>query len=278
MNSLIEPSQASLADATLASGSALQQVKTSYTTAVSVQVPRELSTVAKRLNEEARQAGETFYYGWGEGENHVEGPSIKAAMAAARCWGNCAVEPLPLVEQRDSWVFGVAFVDLETGFTCSRQFRQSKKSTVRGRHDEERKADIRFQIGQSKAIRNTITNAIPRWLIDAAINEAKQGVRQKIEQFVAKKGLPAAIDYAVGELKKLGVTEPRIAAKFDVAEVRGLTIDHLVTLRGDIAAIQDGHERAATLFPGESADALAKTVDDALRDKPDEPEDDSDDD
>ena len=263
MNDFIVPKQSTTAEDTLGNGGAMQQIKTSYTTAVAVQKPRELTVVKKRLLEESRLMGESFYYGWGSDKNHVEGPSIKGAMAAARCWGNCAIEPLAMVENRDAWVFAAAFVDLETGFTCGRQFRQSKRSTVHGKHDDERKDDMRFQIGQSKAIRNIVLNAIPQWLLDAAVAEAKQGVRDKIEKYVKSNGLPAAIDYAVGALVKLGVTEERIASKCDVAECRALTVDHLVILRGDIAAIQDGQERADTLFPGEAKDSLSETIDKA---------------
>src|SRR5262245_25629030 len=111
----------------------LQQVKTQYTTAVAVQQPRDLQVVHKRLIAEAKMAGESFYYGWGNGKDRIEGPSVNLAMAAARCYHNSAVDILPLQETSDAWVFTAVFVDLETGFTLTRQFRQSKNWTVYGK-------------------------------------------------------------------------------------------------------------------------------------------------
>lgn len=233
----------------LRGGHALQQVKASYTTAVAVQKPRSIEGVSKSLIRESQLAGECFYYGWSAGGERIEGASIGLAMAAARCWGNCAVEQLPVQETPNSWIFTATFVDLETGCTVARQFRQSKKSKVAGKHDEERKDDIRFQIGQSKATRNVVLNALPRWLIDQAKEAAMEGVRTKIEQYIAKNGMAAAVDYVVKALLKAGVPEAAITDKFDIAAVTGLTIDHLVVLKGDLSAIQNGQERAESLFP-----------------------------
>jgi hypothetical protein len=240
-----------------ASGHAIQQVRTPYATAVVVQKPRSLGAVLRSLKEEARLAGEDFYYGWAAGKDRVEGPSVSLALAAARCWGNCAVEPLPVQDLGDSWVFTAAFVDLETGFTLSRQFRQSKKSAVAGKLDGERKDDIRFQVGQSKAIRNVILNSLPPSLVKAALEEAKRGVRLHIEELVGKKGLAGAVDLALKALGKCGVREDAVLAKCGVADPKGLTVDHLVMLKGDLTAIEGGQERPEVLFPPAEQQELA---------------------
>ena len=224
----------------LGNGGAMTRMQTTYATAIAVQKPRRLSDVQRRLLEEADLAGEEFYYGWGAGKDRIEGASVKLALAAARCWGNCAVELQPVQETPDAWIFTAAFVDLETGFTLSRQFRQSKKWQVYGKHDEARKEDIRFQIGQSKAIRNVVLNAVSASLTTKAREQAKAGVRQKIEQYVTKNGMPAAIDMVCRALLKHGVSEERILAKMQVAAKTALDIDHLVILRGDLAAIDNG--------------------------------------
>jgi hypothetical protein len=258
------PQATSVADEALASGEALQQIKTSYATAISVQRPREIEQVRKRFLQEARLAGETFYYGWatkGKKKGRIEGPSIGLAVAAARCWGNCAVEPLPVQDMKDSWVFGTAFIDLETGFTMGRQFRQSKRSTVYGDMDKERKDDIRFQIGQSKSARNVICKAVPKWLVDQGIAEAKQGVREKVEVYVSQHGIQAATDVILQALKKEGVTEAQVLAKCEVAATGAITVDHIVSLKGDLVAIQTGEDRVDALFPdlddGTLADQLS---------------------
>jgi hypothetical protein len=230
-------------------GTAVMQARGSYVSAIQVQRKRELADVQKRLLEEANLMGESAFYGWGAGDNRIEGPSEAIAFAAARCWGNCAVEYAPVEETRDAYIFTATFIDLETGFTLQRPFRQSKRWTVSGRMDEMRKEDVRFQIGATKAARNVILKTLPAWLIDAALEQAKSGVRKKIEGFIAAKGLPAAQDLIVSELAKLGVKEEAILRKFSVAKRDGLDLDKLVILRGDLKAIQSGQERPEVLFP-----------------------------
>jgi hypothetical protein len=269
MNRALEPTvidhqENGVASETLAQGRALQQTRTQYATAVSVQKPRKLPDVQRRVLEEAQLAGEDFYYGWTAGGERIEGPSVDLALSAARCWGNCAVEPMPVQDAGDSWIFTAAFVDLETGFTLSRQFRQSKNSKVHGKLDEERKADIRFQIGQSKAIRNVVLNALPPSLINRAMAAAKEGVRQKIEAYVADKGLPAAVDYVVRALAKCGVTEAAILEKFGAAKRSAIDIDHLVILRGDLTALENGRERVEALYPAAAKEAATDRVKEKL--------------
>ena len=240
-------------------GRSLQQVKTSYTTAVAVQKPRALPEVEKRLMIEADQAGEDFYYGWGAGKDRVEGASIGLAMAAVRNFGNCAVELAPVQETGTAWIFTASFVDLETGFTLQRQFRQSKSWTVYGKFDEARKEDIRFQIGQSKAIRNVVLNAIPKWLTSRAMDKAKGGVREKIEKQIAKEaanfdgdhdaGRWSVIDKAMVRLNECGVDEDRVLAKFGRNVVKALTVEDLVCILGDVHALKNGLDTLDNLYP-----------------------------
>lgn len=227
----------------------VQRVGTAHATAVAVQIPRRLPDVLRRLEEEAALAGEDFYYGWGAGKDKIEGASVKLAMAAVRCFGNSAVEMMPIQELPDSWVFTAVFVDLETGFTLSRQFRQSKGWKVFGKHDAERKDDIRFQIGQSKAVRNVVLNALPVSLIDRAMEKAKEGVKVRLQQYINDKGLPAATDLVFRALAKQGVVEQRVLDRLGIAAKTAVEIDHLVMLRGDLAALEKGQERADALFP-----------------------------
>jgi hypothetical protein len=201
--------------------------------------------------------GEAAYYGWAAGKDRIEGPSQALAYAAARCWGNCAVDQQPIEETPDAWVFTSVFVDCETGFTLTRKFRQSKKWTVHGKLDAERKDDVRFQIGQTKGDRNVILKALPKWLIDKAMEEAKAGVRLKLENYIANHGMSAAIDYAVKELAKSGVDETRVCAKFSVAKKSALSLDNLVIIAGDIKAIQQGQEYPEELYPIDEAADIA---------------------
>lgn len=245
-------------------GRSLQQVKTSYTTAIAVQKPRALPEVEKRLMIEADQAGEDFYYGWGAGKDRIEGASVGLAMAAVRNFGNCAVELAPVQETGTAWIFTASFVDLETGFTLQRQFRQSKAWTVHGRFDEARKEDIRFQIGQSKAIRNVVLNALPKWLTSRAMDKAKGGVREKIEKQIAAEaknhggdldeGRFVVIEKAMARLQECGVDEDRVLSKFGRNVPKSLTVEDLVSILGDIHALKNGLDTLENLYPEPKAD------------------------
>lgn len=254
----------------LSGGGAAMQVRGQYTTAVSVQRPRSLQNVEHKLMEEASVAGSSFYYAWGAGKDRIEGPSFNLAMSAVRLWGNCAVELQPVQETRDAWIFTAAFVDLETGFTISRQFRQSKNWTVYGKFDEARKDDIRFQIGQSKAIRNVVLNAVPTWLTNKAIERAKEGVRELLEKAIDAKGIEFVRDKLIERLGGVGVTHDMILAKFGRPTKGGLTLEDMVAMRGDHEALSSGADTVDHLYltvPVDEPEKPAASKSDGLADK-----------
>lgn len=236
------------AGAAIADGATIQQIQTSYATAVSVQRPRDLVEVEQRCLVEAALAGEVCFYGWGSGKNRVEGPSIDCAMIAARNWGNAVVEMKPVCETRTSYILEASFVDLETGFTYTRQFRQSKTWQVYGKMDDNRKEDVRFQIGQSKAQRNAILKALPSWLIDKMLDTAKQGVRESLEKYIVNNSLESARKLVADALGKLGVPTERVEEKYN-KKYGAWDVDLLIILKGDLRALSDGAESADALFP-----------------------------
>lgn len=235
---------------TLHAGGAMQQVRTQYTTAVMVQKPRQNSVVENRIIAEAKIAGSAFFYGWGAGKNRIEGPSVECAMAAVRCFGNCAIDMQPVQDLGDSWVMTAVFVDLETGMNVSRQFRQSKNWEVHGKHNEERKDDMRFQIGQSKAIRNVVLNCVPKWLIRKAMDAAKSGVHEKIVKQIERDGHGAVAQKAVSILKdSFRVSKDRVLEKFGRAAIEALSVEDLVIIEGDIDAMRNSLDTSDTLYP-----------------------------
>lgn len=239
--------------------SGAMQVKSKYVTAMHVQIPRRLPVVENRLMEEANLAGSSFFYGWGVGKDRIEGPSIDCAMAAVRAYGNCQVEMDDVQETRDAWIFKSSFVDFETGFTVQRQFRQSKNSIVYGRHDDARKEDIRFQIGQSKALRNVILTAVPKWLTSKAVDIAKGGLREKIQKRIESHAKKKNIDIgeaqreiarnAVVALSSHEVSEEQVLLKYGRNTVAALTVEDLVMIMADIEALKTGTDTVDVLYP-----------------------------
>lgn len=228
----------------LKEGQALQRTQSAYSTAVTVQKPRDIDKVMKNILREAEYARESFYYAWGEGDDHIEGPSVSLALAVVRNWGNCAVDCRIVAQTKDAVEFEAVFVDLETGFNLRRPFSQSRKFKVYGRMDDARKGDVRYQIGASKAIRNVVNNAMPKWMLTEAITAAKKAVYDGI----TREGIAKSTELALGALARYGVNEERVLAKLGKARNEIVAAD-IEDLRTAWAAIDNGDETAETIFP-----------------------------
>jgi hypothetical protein len=182
-------------------------------------------------------------------------------------FGNMTVVAEPVQETPEAWIFTHYIVDLQTGASAPRQWREGKRSRVDGNLDPERKDAIRFNRGQSKNIRNVIVNRMPYWLTQKVIEEAKNGARDKLQKYIDKNGLAAAQTYAIEQLRRYGVTEAQILEKMGKAEVKGLDVDDLVMLKSDLVAIEGGEEHASILFPSQISEAKIVDLKDKLKAK-----------
>jgi hypothetical protein len=225
-----------------------------YQTAIAVQKPRDLEKVRLAALYEAEIAGELFYYQWEvtlkEGKKRlISGVTIHGAMAIARNFGNCAVPINAEVDPLDgSVMFKAAFVDIETGFTVSRNFRahfiQPPGKFEKDPGQRARWFDMQFQKAQSQAQRNVILKGVPFWLVDMVQRTAK--------------------DSAFGNIKKMGIEKARVAAvkKFKEEygieqatlekhlgkEVTAWTIQDAVTLKSILRALEEGFDSPETIF------------------------------
>lgn len=243
------PDEMSARERILTGGNALQRIQTAYTTALAVQKPRSISRVVKNVLEEAKLAGSAFYYRW-EVKNRktgktstVQGASIDLAMCVARNYGNCAID-VGCEETASHYMMKGIFIDLETGFTCPRLFRQRKNQNIGGGFEADRAEDIVFQIAQSKAVRNAIVKAAPAWLVDQAIDEARQAEISRIK--------PENIVYAQAKVidffEKHGIDQDRIEAKLN-RQANRWTAEDIADLRGSATALNEGRISPEELFP-----------------------------
>ncbi|MEJ5359901.1 MAG: hypothetical protein WHT06_14670 [Desulfobacterales bacterium] len=232
-----------------ANGHALQQVKTQWATAVAVQKPRSISRMVAQVLAEAEQAGSSFYYRW-EVENRrsgsrseVIGGSIDLAAAIFRAYGNCAME-IQCNETPTHYFFTATMIDLESGMSWPRMFRQRKAQEI-GRFDADRQEDIVFQIGQSKAMRNAILSVMPRWVVEKAIETARNA---EIRRLAGKENIELARAEVLRYFGKLGVSRERIEAKIGKS-IDEAGPDELADLRATATAIKDRMTTAAEAFP-----------------------------
>ena len=115
--------------------------------------------------------------------DYIEGPSVKMANDLARIYGNCDVD-CRVMDVGSHLIFTARFIDLETGYSLTRPFQQRKGASSMG-SDSDRQADITFQIGASKAIRNVICNALQTYA-DYAMDEARSALVERIGSDVEK--------------------------------------------------------------------------------------------
>jgi hypothetical protein len=232
-------------------GNTMMQTKSDYSAAIQIQKPRKLQNVILKCEEEAAIAGDEFYYSWKQGKEIVEGLTVGAAQAIARNWGNCAVD-VRIQETSTSYLIYAAFIDLETGFNLVRPFRQNKQSPKKRDGSDiytgERGKDIIFQIGTSKATRNVVLNAVPKWLATKVMSKAKDNVKGKLEAM----GIPKATEKIIKKAEALGIPEERIETAF--GKKHSWDIEKLVLLMGALRSIEDGFETLDSIFPIEKDD------------------------
>ena len=213
---------------------------------------RNIESIEAAVKKEAAHLGELAGYSWKVGGKEggvVSGGTIKLANMLARVWGKCTVVPELVSEDSRQWVLKATFFDYETMAALPRLFIQRKRQET-GMRDGERAADLVFQIGQSKAIRNATLNAMPAWLVQMALEEARKGAKKRV---VEANNIPAQIAKAVAVLAAKGISKERIEAVYQKS-VDEFDADDLVDLRAKYNAMQSGEESADTLFPRDSAE------------------------
>ncbi len=253
--------QDSALDSVILGGGAMQQVRTGFTTAVTVQKPRVITAVTACILSEARLAKAAFFYRWEvkdkktSKKKEVIGPSIDLAMCMLRNWGNAAC-PTEMYETKTHYIFRATFVDLETGMNVDRLFRQRKGQNIGGKYDVDRAEDMVFQIGQSKAQRNVIAKAMPIWLTEQAITEAREAEVKGL----TGENLPIARAKVIDFFGRYGITPDRIEKSIG-RDSDHWTPDDIANLRGSATALKDGHVSADDLFPDPNARDSAEASD-----------------
>ncbi len=214
-----------------------------------VAVRRDEAEILRQLKVLAAAAGEDWYYRFPVNKKNedgsyqrdwIEGPSIKCANNVSRLYGNCDID----VREFDvgtHWVYYARFIDLETGYSLTRPFRQ-RKSQKAMRTDAGRQEDIAYQIGASKAIRNVICNAL-EFFVTYAADEAKASIIDKVGK---------RLDF-YKERIAIRLAELKIDAKrIENARGRPLkdwTATDVARTIAELQAIQDGMATADETYP-----------------------------
>jgi hypothetical protein len=207
---------------------------------------RDLRRIMPRLDALAAAAGDAWVYGWdvndrkGGRKVRVEGPTIKLANDLWREYGNCAVDTR-VVDQGTTWIFYAKFIDLESGANMVRSFQQRKGQNT-GMDDSGRAMDMVFQIGQSKAIRNVVVNAL-QTLSDYCVEQAKGSIVKKIAA-----SPEAAREKILGLLDGNGIDRARVEAVYGRTAAHW-TVPDMAKIFAEIRSIKDGFTFADEVWP-----------------------------
>ncbi len=214
---------------------------------------RDHKQLMVRLNALAASFGDTYEYSWRvkdknskaqDGKTEVSGPTIKLAMDLSREYGNCAID-IREIESQTHWTFYARFTDLETGYTLTRAFRQ-RKNALQGKYEDDRKLDMAYQMGQSKASRNVVVNALSNY-VDHMRTQAHKAALGAIAEN-PKKYLEG-IDRG---LEKLGIGLARAEALMGRVKKEWGTRDIAMVLNA-LKAVNDGMVDARDAFPQDGA-------------------------
>ncbi|MCP5087891.1 MAG: hypothetical protein GY952_13950 [Rhodobacteraceae bacterium] len=220
----------------------------SYVTATIVQKPRNLNEILANLSLFAAKFGEDYYYSWSAKGKEISGPTIKLANDLFMLFGNSAIE-CDVIDTKTHWIFKATFVDLERGVQLTRLFQQRKNQTLSDKMDADRQADIAFQIGQSKAIRNVIVNAL-RSFADYAVHEARSHLVGKIQ-----KNMDGYRERIVARFKQEKI-DIEVACHMVGRSVNKWTASDMAGIASRIIAVDEGMANFDEQFPDNRDDEV----------------------
>lgn len=177
-------------NAAAAAGMLMMQQTSREITARRVDVKRNVPAIMQEIRQMCAAFGDTYVYSWEVNNNAkgtrdtIKGPTIKLAMMLHQIFGNCSVD-MDVTESATHWTFKAWFMDYEKGTSLSRLFQQRKKTGSGGKMDADRAIDLVFQVGQSKAARNVIVNALSSFT-SFAMEESERGLLKRFESDEAK--------------------------------------------------------------------------------------------
>lgn len=226
-----------------------------FITAQKVAVERDEQKILGKLKILAQAAGTDYFYAWAtknrDGtKGDVSGPTIKLANDVMRVYGNCIVS----VDVRNTdthHVFAARFTDLESGASMTRLFQQRKNQNT-GMKDADRQADIIFQIGQSKSIRNVVSNFLSTF-VDYSLEEARKSL---VERF--GKDIEGSREWIAGKIENMKIA-PELVERYIGRALKEWTAKDIAKVIGTLTAIHDGMITAEDVFPsGEKPAAVGE--------------------
>jgi len=207
-----------------------QQISTAH------KFPRSL----KRFRDEALQmvtlteqiAQECIYSLPRDGKT-IEGPSARFAEVIASAWGNCRAGARVVSDQGDFVTSQGVFHDLEKNVAITYEV-QRRIVDKYGKRYKPDMIGVTANAACSIALRNAVLKGVPKAFWSAMYQAARLTVMGDFKTLANRRS------DAIAEFQRYGVLPAQICATLNVAGVEDIGLEHLVTLRGLLTAIQDG--------------------------------------
>jgi hypothetical protein len=224
---------------------------------------RDIGRVLQEIKTLAAAAGDNWFYRFpvknkrtGQTE-FIEGPSIKCAMGVMGVMGNIEVDTR-VQDFGSTFMIYARAIDVEKGSAITRAYQQNVGAAKIGGADDGRRRDMALQIGQSKAIRNSIC-ALLETYTDFGFEEAKNSIVTRIERDPVK-WRERTVE---GKVRKNGIDLKRVEA------VIGRTVDNwlapdIARVIAMVTAIEDGMATKDETFPPIEKQAEAEKTSAAL--------------
>lgn len=183
-----------------------------------------------------KETAQTCTYSVPRGGKAVTGPSVHLAKILAQCWGNMRVDAKVVdVGQTQITSESVCF-DLENNLAIKTQVKRSIMGRT-GRFNDDM-ITVTGNAANSIAMRNSILAVVPRPIVDAVYNAAKQVITGDISD---KTKLIAKRKQVFDTLQDTYlIKEAEILTAIGKASIEHVTGDDLVVLIGIGQAIKDG--------------------------------------
>lgn len=211
-----------------------------------------------------RTAAECIYALPRDGKT-IEGPSARFAEILNYSWGNTRAGARVVSETEEFVTSQGLFYDLEKNTAISYEV-QRRVQDKRGRRFSLDMIGMTANAASSIALRNAVLKGIPKALWKPIYDAARKVVAGDIRTLASRR------DEAIKAFAIFGIKPDQVFATLNVKGIQDITIDHLVTLKGMLTAIQEGETTPEQAFARQdtvdvrAANASQSTVAD-LRDK-----------
>lgn len=173
----------------------------------------------------------------------IEGPSARLAEILNYAWGNTRAGARVVSEDDEFVTAQGLFYDLEKNTAISYEV-QRRIVDSKGRRYNLDMIGVTSNAACSIALRNAICKGIPKALWKPIYDAARSVIAGDTKTLASRR------DEAIKAFAIFGVTPEMIYATLGIKGIQDITIEHMVTLKGLLTAIQEGDTTPEQAFGG----------------------------